>query len=1061
MADSQTSSTPSTSPPSQASSTRGGAGNAGHGNSGRTSSVVKAFQSVSSKEDPETVYELQEHVGTGSYGEVYKAKRKDNGQVVAVKIIRLEAGEDLEDVLNEINFLKSGVHSSVVSYYGCYLKRGNLRGLKSVWIVMEFCGGGSVEGCYKALKAPLSEEEISVVVRGAVFGLAWLHKNNKLHRDIKCGNMLLTDDGHVKLADFGVSTQITRTLSKRQTFIGTPYWMAPEVITAEQLGTEYDQKADIWSLGISAIEMAECSPPMFDLHPMRVLFIIPKSEPPTLKAATWSDQFREFLNLCLQLNPDKRLTAEELLKHPFLAEKPTSTKIVQNLTLRSREAKRLRLGQLRNKLSKIPVKGEDSDKELVDEEHSDNTDSENESEAQQIPATTLAEHSSILPSSHSSLGQNQAGGSSSMIQQSSEASTSLNSTSSALLNGEESFVEADHSPSLVEEVKNNTEKPKRIVSTVAAPLETKPEDTLTQQRFIHNKKSAIGSSHVLTSDTAEDAVAAAASSNLPGHQSNAGAQGLEKRSSITALQQVLLAQGRPLNPSISPKIAPYRRASVASVDSSTSSVTSSMMPSGSISVLGGMAPIQETMHHKDVSLLPHLHQVSNSSRPQTASNAGLAASSLNAPNYANTAAIAALAQAVSTASMGSVTCSAAEKISSTALTNPQGPFVSTSSLSPVSNLGSTNSIVGAQSPQQLSGKKAVFKAARLCRTDIKVNCADFLAETLYIGTDEGLFLFQLGTNGATNPTASAAPALHRKGASINVSELANNKLSLISTRRYVQFDIIEEFNLALSRSGKYSIVSIHDISSMTAGDSRSTSSKNGNFKRGKFESDTKLKKIKETRECQFYSVSRFDQSVYLSVAMPTSILIYKWAPQPFNKFMKMKEFVFDSSLVRSMDMVEINPLNVKLYVNIDNKAFKILDLQAATSEELHFSGLPDEKLGKPVRALNFGETLVLGYENLAVLKNWNVTSKEVKTLMWRNPLTFSTVLAQQFLVAGSPPVVDVINVETGKIVHVFETKKDRIKSINLLVCRHKTLLLIADEEKDGVKSSSIIRIQVE
>lgn len=162
---------------------------------------------------------------------------------------------------------------------------------------MEYCGGGSVESAYKTLKGPLSEEEIAVIVRGCVVGLSWLHKNNKLHRDIKCGNILLTDDGQVKLADFGVSTQITRTLSKRQTFIGTPYWMAPEVITAEQQGTAYDYKADIWSLGITAIEMAECSPPMFDLHPMRVLFMIPKSEPPTLKGSKWYVDFTTYIKI--------------------------------------------------------------------------------------------------------------------------------------------------------------------------------------------------------------------------------------------------------------------------------------------------------------------------------------------------------------------------------------------------------------------------------------------------------------------------------------------------------------------------------------------------------------------------------------------------------------------------------------------------------------------------------------------------------------------------------------------------------------------------------------------
>ncbi|KAJ1506765.1 putative protein serine/threonine kinase [Coelomomyces lativittatus] len=173
-------------------------------------------------------------------------------------------------------------------------------------------------------------------------GLRFLHECGKLHRDIKCGNILLTEHGQVRLADFGVSTQITRTFSKRQTFIGTPYWMAPEVITAEQQSTHYDYKADIWSLGITAIEMAECGPPMFDMHPMRVLFTIPKANPPTLRNPDASTEFQDFVRLCLQKDPDLRPSANDLLKHPFLAKEQESKSVILDLIHRVREAKRQR-----------------------------------------------------------------------------------------------------------------------------------------------------------------------------------------------------------------------------------------------------------------------------------------------------------------------------------------------------------------------------------------------------------------------------------------------------------------------------------------------------------------------------------------------------------------------------------------------------------------------------------------------------------------------------------------------------------------------------------------------
>ncbi|KAI8917272.1 kinase-like domain-containing protein [Powellomyces hirtus] len=278
-------------------------------------SAKRALSGIATKEDPDTLYELMEHIGTGSYGEVFKARSRTTGEMAAIKVIKLEAGEELDEVLHEVNFLRDCNHRNVVSYIGCYMKRGTVKGQKHIWIVMEFCGGGSVEAAYKGLRGPLTEQEVACIIRESLIGLSFLHSCNKMHRDIKCGNILMTETGQIKIADFGVSTQLTRTFSKRHTFIGTPYWMAPEVITAEQQGTAYDSQADIWSLGITAMEMAECSPPMFDMHPMRVLFMIPKLDPPTLKdSSKWSESFRNFLHICLEKDPDKRPTADQLLQ---------------------------------------------------------------------------------------------------------------------------------------------------------------------------------------------------------------------------------------------------------------------------------------------------------------------------------------------------------------------------------------------------------------------------------------------------------------------------------------------------------------------------------------------------------------------------------------------------------------------------------------------------------------------------------------------------------------------------------------------------------------------------
>lgn len=264
--------------------------------------------------DPDQVFELLEKLGEGAYGSVFKGLHRASGRLIAIKQVPVDT--DLQDIIKEISIMQQCENSFIVRYYGSYFKRSDL------WIIMEYCGAGSVCDIIRLRNKTLEEVAMVPILKATLKGLEYLHSKRKIHRDIKAGNILLNERGEAKLADFGVAGQLSDTMAKRNTVIGSPFWMAPEVI--EEIG--YDCLADVWSLGITVIEMAEGRPPYADIHPMRAIFMIPTKPPPTLKDPDlWSPDFRDFLTRCLVKRPEERASAVALLQHPLVCDAAPSS----------------------------------------------------------------------------------------------------------------------------------------------------------------------------------------------------------------------------------------------------------------------------------------------------------------------------------------------------------------------------------------------------------------------------------------------------------------------------------------------------------------------------------------------------------------------------------------------------------------------------------------------------------------------------------------------------------------------------------------------------------------
>ncbi|XP_035568047.1 nik-related protein kinase isoform X2 [Canis lupus familiaris] len=307
--------------------------------------------------DPTGIFSLDKTIGLGTYGRIYLGLHEKTGAFTAVKVMNArktplpEIGkrvrvnkyqksvgwrysDEEEDLRTELNLLKKySFHKNIVSFYGAFFKLSPPGQRHQLWMVMELCAAGSVTDVVRMTRnQSLKEDWIAYICREILQGLAHLHAHRVIHRDIKGQNVLLTHNAEVKLVDFGVSAQVSRTNGRRNSFIGTPYWMAPEVIDCdEDPRRSYDYRSDVWSVGITAIEMAEGAPPLCNLQPLEALFVILRESAPKVKSSGWSRKFHNFMEKCMIKNFLFRPTSANMLHHPFVQNIKNEGHVVESL----------------------------------------------------------------------------------------------------------------------------------------------------------------------------------------------------------------------------------------------------------------------------------------------------------------------------------------------------------------------------------------------------------------------------------------------------------------------------------------------------------------------------------------------------------------------------------------------------------------------------------------------------------------------------------------------------------------------------------------------------------
>jgi len=927
---------------------------------------------LSNLKDPAGYFDLVEVVGNGTYGQVYKGRHKRTGQLAAIKIMSVTEDEE-EEIKLEINVLrKYSNHVNVARYYGAFIKKMHEGQDDQLWLVMEFCGAGSVTDLVKATKTKsLKEDWIAYICREVLTGVQHLHQNHVIHRDIKGQNILLTENAEVKLVDFGVSAQLDRTVGRRNTFIGTPYWMAPEVIVCdEQPDATYDNRCDMWSIGITAIEMAEAQPPLCDMHPMRALFLIPRSEPPRLRSKrSWSKKFRDFVTVCLIKDYLQRPTAEQLLQHDFVRGFKQQERKIRIEIKDFIDRTRRRRGELEDEFGPYGNEGDDLDLAaiLADEEQGDTliegapgatlrrnlTMMQGGEPASPSPRDTEFERHSFLlkdENAEQTIKRNR-------IEDQKQSKLQVPDPRSGLAVGRQAAVDQSAQRSIdqlsYQQSARKHEPPRQ------QPQQSQYEQQ--QQRREFNTP-AVREPHTQHhSNQQEDTSRQQQSEQRPRAQPYASSQATYQAAAASKDEGTLRQQSSTV-PQPYDHFETLNRLvdEMEAVDFQKEKWRKDAEDSHSISSansLDGLMPRQLGSNLPDV--LP-MHQHHLQARGVSASMGNL-----------------------STDSSSSTQSDDRKK---------DGRNLTRRATSPEPNISVNVSPERASMAMDDSVKPQIKKYKYKFRSDIL--SAALWGVNLLIGTDNGLYLLDRSGNDKVFP--------------------------MISRRRFQQIDVIENLNVLVTISGKHNKLRVYYLSSL----------KNKIVKGEEVEKQRQRQytTVGDFEGCTHYKLVNFHRIKFLAIAVDYSIEVYAWAPKPYHRFMAFKSF---RTLIHRPLLVNmaIETDNSKLRVVYASEiGFHGVDLDSASVYDIH---VPLK--GESIRAHSIiplpgsnGRTILLCYEDEGAY--FSTAGRKVKdaTIRWGEPPHAVAQVGNGQIMGWGEKAIEVRNLQTGMLDSVFMHKRRQV-----------------------------------